>query len=74
MYANQAYPSDYMQTMSPPLPSMVPADQYKTDPQYASSDMLTPFNMNYASLAGYSAPNAQGSPDFAARVNTPRFL
>ena len=38
MYAGQHYTPDYVESMAPSLPSMVPSDNYKSEQQYSGSE------------------------------------
>jgi len=41
---------------------------------YAEEDILSPFNMTYASIAGIDTSPGQAYSDFGAAVNTPAFF
>lgn len=72
-FAESHYATEYLQT-SPTLPTMIASDGMKADTPFGASDMFSPFNMNYASLAGMDMPSTQAYSDYTARVNSTNFF
>ena len=71
------YPTDYSQSLPPTLPTMLPSTYAtKQEPLYGEDDMMNPFSMNYASLAGLDVPTTQATPsrNSHAQVNPTTFL
>ena len=72
------YPNDHSQSLPPTLPSMLPSNYpSKQEMVYEEDDLMNPFSMNYASLAGLEVPSSQAytaSPDSQAQVNTTTFF
>lgn len=73
MYPGTNFSHEQLQSMAPSLSSVIASENYKPD-RYISNEMLTPFNLSYASLAGFSMPTTQDQSGFASRVNDPDFL
>ena len=66
------YPTDYSQSLPPTLPTMLPSTYAtKQEPLYGEDDLMNPFSMNYASLAGLDVPTTQAtlSRNSQAQVN-----
>lgn len=54
------YPTDYSQSLPPTLPTMLPANYAtKQEPAFGEDDIMNPFSMNYASLAGLDVSSTQ---------------
>ena len=71
------YPTDYSQSLPPTLPTMLPSNYAtKQEPIFAEDDVINPFSMNYASLAGLEVPTTQAytRPSSHSQVNTTTFL
>merc|ERR1712230_245591 len=59
-YSTYQYPVDVTASSLPPtLPAMLPSSYGKQDHIFGDDDLLSPFNMNYASLAGLEMPSHQ---------------
>jgi hypothetical protein len=66
------YPTDYSQSLPPTLPTMLPSNYAtKQEPFFGEEDLMNPFSMNYASLAGLDVPANQHytSPSSQSHVN-----
>jgi hypothetical protein len=50
---------------------MLPTAYGKQEHMYGDDDMLSPFSMNYASLAGLELPSSQAFPAASSHVNHP---
>ena len=71
------YPTDYSHSLPPTLPTMLPSTYAtKQEPMFGEEDMMNPFSMNYASLAGLEVPTSQayGSPSSHSHVNPTTFF
>ncbi|KAL8243792.1 hypothetical protein R6Q59_010050 [Mikania micrantha] len=55
IYTNSLIPSEYIST------PIMPNQTFKSEPQY-NGEVLTPFNINYATLAGINLPSKQINP------------
>jgi hypothetical protein len=76
-FYNYQYPTDYSQSLPPTLPTMLPSTYAtKQEPMFGEEDMMNPFSMNYASLAGLEVPTTQayGSPSSQSHVNPTTFF
>ncbi|RMZ81132.1 hypothetical protein DV738_g2476, partial [Chaetothyriales sp. CBS 135597] len=51
------YPNDYYQSMPPMLPTMLPSTYASKYGPSVEEDMMNPFSMNFASLAGLETPS-----------------
>ena len=70
-------PTDYSQSLPPTLPTMLPSTYAtKQEPILGEDDMMNPFSMNYASLAGLDVPTSQSyaSPSSRSHVNPTIFF
>jgi hypothetical protein len=71
------YPTDYSQSLPPTLPTMLPS-RYATkqEPMIGEDDLMNPFSMNYASLAGLDVPTSQSyaSSSSQSHVNPTTFF
>ncbi|KAK5021531.1 hypothetical protein LTS07_010938 [Exophiala sideris] len=57
-YSSYQYPVDVTSSSLPPtLPAMLPSAYGKQEHLFADDDVLNPFSMNYASLAGLEMPS-----------------
>jgi len=57
-YSGYSYPVDVTSSSLPPtLPAMLPSTYGKQDHLFGDDDLLNPFSMNYASLAGLEMPS-----------------
>jgi hypothetical protein len=71
------YPTDYSQSLPPTLPTMLPSTYAtKQEPMLGEEDLMNPFSMNYASLAGLdvSSSQAYSSPSSQSHVNPTNFF
>ena len=54
------YPTDYSQSLPPTLPTMLPSTYAtKQEPAFGEDDLMNPFSINYATLAGLDVPTTQ---------------
>lgn len=54
------YPTDYSHSLPPTLPTMLPSNfSAKQEAMFGEEDLMNPFSMNYASLAGLDVPSSQ---------------
>lgn len=71
------FPTDYSQSLPPTLPTMLPSTHaIKQEPVFGEDDMMNPFSINYATLAGLDVPTSQAytSPSSHSQVGLfPRF-
>ncbi|KIW10413.1 hypothetical protein PV08_11376 [Exophiala spinifera] len=67
-YSNYQYSLDVSSNLPPTLPAMLPSS-YSKQEQLFEDDFLSPFSMNYASLAGLEMPSHQAFP--GATSHTP---
>lgn len=74
IYADSYFQPEYMHSLQPTLPSMGPSDGMKQDPYYTEDDLLNPFGISYAALAGMEVPLSQISSGYSSRVNTTNSL
>ncbi|KIW67657.1 hypothetical protein PV04_06890 [Phialophora macrospora] len=59
-FSSYPYPGEVSSSSLPPtLPAMMPTAYGKQDHLFGDDDMLSPFSMNYASLAGLEMPSNQ---------------
>ncbi|ETI21983.1 hypothetical protein G647_06053 [Cladophialophora carrionii CBS 160.54] len=59
-FSSYPYPAEVSSSSLPPtLPAMLPTVYGKQDHLFGDDDMLSPFSMNYASLAGLEMPSNQ---------------
>lgn len=56
-YPDYGYSHQYGLSLPPTLPSMLPSHEYKREAMFSDEDILSPFNMNYASMAGMQVPS-----------------
>lgn len=71
------YPTDYSQSLPPTLPTMLPSTYAtKQEPMLGEDDLMNPFSLNYASLAGLDVPasRAYASPSSQSHVNPTTFF
>jgi hypothetical protein len=76
-YYEYQYPTDYSSSLPPTLPTMLPSNYAtKQEPILGEDDLMNPFSMNYASLAGLDVPASQtyGSPGSHSHVNPTNFF
>lgn len=74
-YANYPYPVDATASGLPPtLPAMLPSTYGKQDHLFGDDDLLSPFSMNYASLAGLEMPSNQAYSGANSHVNPTTFF
>ncbi|KAK5054437.1 hypothetical protein LTR84_001327 [Exophiala bonariae] len=59
-YSTYSYPAELTaSTLPPTLPTMLPSTYGKQEHLFADEDLMSPFSMNYASLAGLELPSNQ---------------
>ncbi|KAL2430451.1 hypothetical protein ABEF95_008041 [Exophiala dermatitidis] len=58
-YTSSYYPGVTSSSLPPTLPAMLPSSYSKQDHLFGDDEFLSPFNMNYASLAGLEMPSNQ---------------
>ena len=74
-YNDYTYSTQYLPPIPTTLPAMLPASSsMKRDSLFADDDMMSPFSMSYASMAGIDLSAAQGYSDSTAHVSHPSFL
>lgn len=74
-YSAYPYPADHLaSTLPPTLPSMLPSTYAKQEALFGDEDLLSPFSMNYASLAGLEMPSHQAYSGANSHVNPTAFL
>lgn len=74
-YSTYQYPVDVTASSLPPtLPAMLPSSYGKQDHIFGDDDLLSPFNMNYASLAGLEMPSHQAYTGANSHVNPTAFF
>lgn len=71
-YSSYPYPVDVTSSSLPPtLPAMMSSAYGKQDHLFGDDDLLSPFSMNYASLAGLEMPTNQAYTGANSHVNAP---
>lgn len=66
------YPTDYSHSLPPTLPTMLPSTYAtKQEPMFGEEDMMNPFSLNYASLAGLDVPTSQSYGSPSSHSHTP---
>ncbi|KAK7890793.1 hypothetical protein LTR67_008003 [Exophiala xenobiotica] len=74
-YSTYQYPVDVTASSLPPtLPAMLPSSYGKQDYIFGDDDLLNPFSMNYASLAGLEMPSHQAYTGSNSHVNPTTFF
>merc|ERR1711939_1282107 len=74
-YSTYQYPVDVTASSLPPtLPAMLPSSYGKQDHIFGDDDLLSPFSMNYASLAGLEMPSHQAYTGANSHVNPTAFF
>ena len=74
-YSSYPYPIDATTSSLPPtLPAMLPSAYGKQDHLFGDDDLLSPFSMNYASLAGLEMPSNQAYTGANSHVNHTAFF
>ncbi|KIV89080.1 hypothetical protein, variant [Exophiala mesophila] len=74
-YSTYPYPTDHLaSTLPPTLPSMLSSTYPKQGLVFGDEDLLSPFSMNYASLAGLEMPSSQTYGGSHSHVNPTTFL
>ncbi len=74
-YSSYPYPGEVSSSSLPPtLPAMLPTAYGKQDHLFGDDDMLSPFSMNYASLAGLEMPSNQAYSGASSHVNPTTFF
>jgi hypothetical protein len=74
-YSSYPYPNEVSSSSLPPtLPTMLPTAYGKQDHLFGDDDMLSPFSMNYASLAGLEMPSNQAYSGTHSHVNPTTFF
>lgn len=74
-YSAYSYPADLTATTLPPtLPTMLPSTYGKQEHLFADDDLMSPFSMNYASLAGLELPSHQAYSGANSHVNHTTFF
>jgi hypothetical protein len=74
-YSGYQYPSEVSSSTLPPtLPAMLPAAYGKQEHLFGDDDMLSPFSMNYASLAGLEMPSHPAYSGASSHVNPTAFF
>jgi len=75
-YSDYQYQTDYSQQSSlpPTLPTMLPSSYAKQEHLFGEDDLLSPFSMNYASLAGLDVPSSHTYSGANSHVNPTAFF
>lgn len=73
-FSSYPYPSEVSSGLPPTLPAMLPSTYGKQDHLFGDDDMLSPFSMNYASLAGLEMPSNQAYSGASSHVNPTAFF
>lgn len=74
-YYDDSYQNHYATSLHATLPTMIPSqDAIKRESLFPEDDLLSPFNMTYASMAGMDLNNSQAYSDVGAHVIYPNFL
>lgn len=74
-YPSYQYPVEVTSSSLPPtLPAMLPSAYGKQDQLFADDDVLNPFSMNYASLAGLEMPSNHAYTGANSHVNPTAFF
>lgn len=74
-YSTYSYPADLApSTLPPTLPTMLPSTYGKQEHLFADDDLMSPFSMNYASLAGLEMPSNQTYSGANSHVNPTAFF
>ncbi|EXJ85284.1 hypothetical protein A1O3_05959 [Capronia epimyces CBS 606.96] len=74
-YPNSYYPVDVTPSGLPPmLPAMLPSTYGKQDHFFGDDDFLSPFSMNYATLAGLEMPSNQAFTGATSHVHPTSFF
>ena len=72
-YGDYPYTYSYSQPYAPTLPPMLPSNGTKHETIFGEEEMLSPFSMNYASMAGMEVPSTQDYWSTALHVNPSSF-
>lgn len=71
-YADFSYQQSYLPPIPSTLPTMLPASPaVKRETLLGEEDMISPFSMSYASMAGMDIPTTQTYSDSSAQVSLP---
>ena len=74
-FSGYPYPGEVSASGLPPtLPTMLPTAYGKSDHLFGDDDMLSPFSLNYASLAGLEMPSNQAYSGANSHVNPTTFF
>jgi hypothetical protein len=74
-YCDHSYHHPYNASLHSTLPTMpTSADGIKTENLFPDDDLLSPFNMNYASISGLGVNPSRAYSDASAHVNYPNFF
>jgi hypothetical protein len=74
-YYDHPYHHPYNASLHSTLPTMpTSADGIKTENLFPDDDLLSPFNMNYASISGLGVNPSRAYSDASAHVNYPNFF
>lgn len=71
--SDAGYQQDFMQSFPQTLPTMA-GGLSKQESFFGEEDFLSPFSMQYATLAGVEMSMSQSSASYGSRVNSPNFL
>lgn len=74
MYATSYFQPQYLHPLPPTLPPIGPSDVIKQDPCFTEDDLLNPFDISYAALAGMETHRVQLPQEYSSRVNTTNFF
>jgi hypothetical protein len=74
-YYDHSYHHPYNASLHSTLPTMpTSADGIKAENLFSDDDLLSPFNMNYASISGLGVNPSRAYSDASAHVNYPNFF
>jgi len=73
-YESYTYANQYFNSLTPTLPPMLPSNGFKRESVFGDDDLLSPFGMTYASMAGIEVPTTQAYSDASAHVNPTDFF
>ena len=73
-YADLSMQAQYLPPLPSTLPTMMGAATMKRESLFPEDDIMSPFSMSYASMAGIDIPTTQAYSDSSAQVNTPAFF
>jgi len=70
-YGDLSMQSQYLPPLPSTLPTMMGSATMKRESLFGEEDIMSPFSMSYASMAGIDIPTTQAYSDSSAHVNIP---